>query len=276
MMPAGGYRGLFDLTGRAAIVTGACGIIGRHLAAALAEFGAPVALADLDGAAAAALATEIAARTDTPAIGVACDVADPDSVAALVARTEDELGPVRILANNAATKTGDLAAFLAPPEDYALDTWRAVNAVNLDGAFLMAQAAGRAMIAHGQGGSIVTTASIYGVLGPDNRIYEGSHYNGRPISTPPVYAASKAGVLGLTRYLACVWARHGIRVNAITPGGVDSGQNDAFLDRYSARVPLGRMARAEDMTGALVWLASDAAAYVTGQNLAVDGGLTAW
>ncbi len=148
--------------------------------------------------------------------------------------------------------------------------------VNLDGMFLVAQAVGRRMVEQKIGGSIVQTSSIYGVVAPDQRIYEGSQYMGRPINTPAVYSTSKAGVIGLTRYLAAYWGDAGIRVNTITPGGVESGQNDEFRQRYTARVPLGRMADRRDMLGALVFLASDASSYVTGQNLIVDGGLTCW
>jgi NAD(P)-dependent dehydrogenase (short-subunit alcohol dehydrogenase family) len=148
-------------------------------------------------------------------------------------------------------------------------------AVNLDAMFLVAQEAGRRMIPRRRG-SIIQTASIYGIMGPDPRIYEGSSYLGGPIRNPAVYSASKAGVVGLTRHLATVWAPHAIRVNALTPGGVSSGQNSVFSDKYAARVPLGRMARAEEMVGALVFLASDASSYITGQNIVVDGGLSAW
>ena len=113
-------------------------------------------------------------------------------------------------------------------------------------------------------------------MGPDQRIYEGSEYNGRPINTPAVYSASKAGLIGLTLYLATYWADRGVRVNTLTPGGVASGQNDVFTRRYSARVPMGRMATVDDLVGALVFLASDASRYITGQNIIVDGGLAAW
>jgi len=142
--------------------------------------------------------------------------------------------------------------------------------------FLVAQATGRQMIAQGKGGTIIQTASIYGVMGPDHRIYEGSYYLNREINTPAVYAASKAAVIGLTKYLATLWADMGIRVNTITPGGVESGQNDIFKKNYSTRVPLGRMAQPQEMVGALIYLASDASSYVTGQNVIVDGGLSAW
>jgi NAD(P)-dependent dehydrogenase (short-subunit alcohol dehydrogenase family) len=149
-------------------------------------------------------------------------------------------------------------------------------AVNLDGMFLVAQAVGNRMIEQGTGGSIIQTSSIYGVLASDKRIYEGSLYLGRQIGNPGVYSASKAAVVGLTKYLAAYWADKGIRVNTLVPGGVESGQNETFKQKYSARVPLGRMARGEEMVGALIYLASDASSYVTGQDIVVDGGLSAW
>jgi NAD(P)-dependent dehydrogenase (short-subunit alcohol dehydrogenase family) len=242
----------------------------------LAAHGARVAVVDLDGERADALAAELRAEHGAPALGIAVDVTDPEQVSAMVARAEEELGPLRVLCNNAATKGSDPASFFAPFESYSLATWREVTAVNLDGMFLAAQAAGRAMLAHGLGGSIVQTSSIYGLVAADPRNYEGSEYLGRPINTPAVYAASKAAVVGLTRHLAAHWGGRGIRVNAVAPGGVASGQNETFQRRYSARVPMGRMAEAEEVVGAVLFLASDASSYVTGQTLAVDGGWTAW
>lgn len=148
--------------------------------------------------------------------------------------------------------------------------------VNLDGMFLVAQAVGKQMILQEKGGSIIQTASIYGVMAPDQRIYENSFYMGRQINTPAIYATSKAGVIGLTKYLASYWAKRGIRVNTLSPGGTESGQNDEFVHRYSSRVPMNRMAKADEMVGALLYLASDASSYVTGQNIVVDGGLECW
>ena len=148
-------------------------------------------------------------------------------------------------------------------------------AVNLDGMFNAAQVFGGRMAERGYG-AIVQTASIYGLMAPDQRIYEGSEYLGRAINTPAVYTASKAGVIGLTKHLATYWAAKGVRVNTLTPGGVESGQNETFKARYSARIPLGRMAKADEMVGTMLFLVSDAASYVTGQNIAVDGGLSAW
>lgn len=267
----------FDLTGRCAVVTGGGGILGKGFCQVLAAYGARVAVLDVDGAAAAATADAI--RQAVPGanlLPLPCDVSDPGQVARAVGQVVEHFGGIDILHNNAATKGADLKRFFDPFETYSLATWREVMSVNIDGMFLMAQAVGRQMVAQGRGGSIVQTASIYGVVAPDQRIYEGSQYMSMPINTPAVYSASKAAVVGLTKYLASYWGSQGIRVNTLTPGGVESGQNEVFSQRYSARVPLGRMASAGDMESALLYLASDASLYVTGQNLIVDGGLTCW
>lgn len=260
------------LDGQVALVTGGGGILGRHFCAGLAEQGAQVAVVDLFEAA----ARESADAIGSNAVPFACDVADPDSVKTCVAAVQDRFGRIDVLLNNAATKTADVRAFFAPFEEYSLDTWREVMSVNIDGMFLMAQAVGKVMIAGGRGGRVIQTSSIYGLVGPDSRIYEGSDYLGGPINTPAVYSASKAGVVGLTKWLATHWAPHNIRVNALVPGGVGSGQNSVFGDKYATRVPMGRMARAEEMVGPMLFLASDASSYVTGQVLAADGGWTAW
>lgn len=274
-MSKGRYRALFDLTGKTALVTGGIGILGRHFCAGLADSGAQVAVVDLDGAAAQAFAAELTATYGVTCVGIGADVADPDSVTAMADAAEAALGPIHILHNNAASKSSDLKKFFAPAEDFPLEIWREVMAVNLDGMFLVARQIGGRMARRG-GGAIIQTASIYGALAPDQRIYEGSEYMGMPINTPAVYSASKAGVIGLTRYLATYWADKGVRVNTLTPGGVESGQNDTFRTRYSNRIPMGRMAQPDEMVGPLIFLASDAASYITGQNILVDGGLSAW
>jgi NAD(P)-dependent dehydrogenase (short-subunit alcohol dehydrogenase family) len=266
---------LFDLSRKTALITGASGILGRHFSAGLAEAGAAVALFDIDSEVVREQAEELSSRYGVMVKGYVCDVSNPVSVRDAVAQVVAEFGRIDVLHNNAAGKSDDLDSFLAPFEEYSYDQWRKIMAVNLDGMFLMAQAVGKQMLGQG-GGSIIQTSSIYGLLGPDQRIYQGSEYLGRQINSPGVYAASKAGIIGLTRYLATYWADNGIRVNAIAPGGVESGQHEEFRRRYSARIPLGRMAQAYELVGALLYLASDASGYVTGQILAVDGGLTAW
>jgi len=271
----GPFQAKFSLSGKVSVVTGTLGILGRQFCAGLAEFGSDLAVVDIKPGS-AELAKSLASEFGVRAMGIDCDVRSPESVRQMTRAVTDQFGRIDVLLNNAAGKSDDLDAFFAPFEEYSLDQWRQIMAVNLDGMFLVAQAVGRGMVERGQGGSIIQTASIYGEMGPDRRIYEGSNYLGRPINTPAVYCASKAGVIGLTKYLATYWAAQKIRVNTISPGGVESGQNEVFKQRYSARVPLGRMAQANEMVGAAIFLASDASSYVTGHNLLVDGGLHCW
>jgi NAD(P)-dependent dehydrogenase (short-subunit alcohol dehydrogenase family) len=262
----------FRLDGKTALVTGGAGILGQRFAHGLASVGAMVAVVDLNEDA----AREIAVAIGPNAYGFGCDVANPASVEACVAAVVARFGRIDILLNNAATKTDDPRKFFTVFEDYSLDVWREVMSVNIDGMFLMAQSVGRQLLRQGDGGAVIQTASIYGLVGPDPRIYEGSDYLGGPINTPAVYAASKAAVVGLTKWLATHWAQSGIRVNCLVPGGISSGQNSTFSEHYSSRVPLGRMAKSHEMVPAAVFLASDASSYVTGQVLAVDGGWTCW
>lgn len=266
----------FDLSGKCAVVTGGAGIIGAAVCRGLAAHGASVAVVDIDGAGAEAVAAGIDAADGAKAVGIACDVSDPQSVRKMVETAVTALGGIDVLHNNAATKTDNPEAFFAPVEDYSLKTWRAVMAVNLDGMFLVAQAVGKQMMDQGRGGSLIQTSSIYGIAGPDPRLYGDPEPEGVAINTPPAYAASKAAVVGLSRYLATYWAARRIRVNTLVPGGVASGQSEAFKEQYAARTPLGRMADRTEMVGAVVYLASDASSYVTGQTFVVDGGWTAW
>lgn len=270
------FKKLFELGGRNAIVTGGAGILGQHFCRALAEYGAGVAVVDVDSLKVEELATTLRREYDVPAVGLICDVSSPGSVADMVTNAVEAMGPIHILHNNAASKSADLDAFFAPFDRYTLEEWQRIMAVNIDGMFLVAQAVGAQMHKQATGGSIIQTSSIYGILASDSRIYEGSYYLGRQISNPVVYSVSKAAVCGLTRQLAALWATAGIRVNTLVPAGVESGQNEEFKRRYSNRVPMGRMAFPHEMVGALIYLASDASSYVTGQELIVDGGLSTW
>lgn len=266
---------LFSLTGKVAVVTGGAGLLGQVFCQALVTAGANVAIIDLDKQAADKTAATIKKAETQKVIAVECDITSPESVSVMVKTVVTQLGGIDILLNNAASKGSNLDQFFAPFENYSLQAWREVMAVNIDGLFLVAQSVGSQMKKQG-GGSIIQVSSIYGVVAPDQRIYQGSEYNGRAINTPAVYSVSKAAVLGLTSYLSTYWADSKIRVNTLTPGGIASGQNSEFNQKYSNRVPLGRMGEASELTGALIYLASDASSYVTGQNIIVDGGLSVW
>ena len=261
----------FNLGARVVILTGGAGILGTRMAMALVMHGARVAVVDRDRARLDKALAAISAPSDV-CRAFEADITDRASLELLRDEIESLWAPVEVLANNAAFKSEN---FFAPFEDFPLADWNEVFAVNLTAAMLACQVFGSGMARRGRG-SIINTLSIYGVAAPDQRIYEGSLYEGRAINTPAVYSASKAGLWGLTKYLSSYWGGAGVRVNAITPGGVFSGQNDTFVARYSARVPMGRMAEQDEMSGALVFLASDASSYMTGQNIVVDGGLTVW
>jgi NAD(P)-dependent dehydrogenase (short-subunit alcohol dehydrogenase family) len=258
----------FRLDGKIVVVTGAAGIIGCQVTNAFIKAGARVFALDRD--------IEALEKTLGPAsdnlLTCETDISRPSAVKEAFERLSSAWGTPDVLLNNAATKSEN---FFEPFETFPVNEWNEVMSVNLTGAMLCAQVFGGAMALRG-GGSIVNTLSIYGIVAPDQRIYEGSEYLGRAINTPAIYAASKAGLWGLTKYLAAYWGHRGVRVNAVTPGGVFSGQNDTFVENYSRRTPLGRMGEAEDMVNAMRYLSSDAAKYVTGHNLVVDGGWTAW
>ncbi len=269
------YMEKFSLKNKNAIITGATGLLGRHFCAGIAESGANVAVVDMKDDV-FEYANSLVAQYGVKAIGIQSDITSKKSVVDMVNRIVGEFGEIHILHNNVAWKSNDLDAFFQPFEDFSLETWRQVMSVNIDGMFLVSQAVSKQMIKQGKGGSIIQTSSIYGIMAPDQRIYEGSYYLDHEINTPAVYSASKASVVGLSKYLATYLAKHQIRVNTITPGGVESGQNDIFKQKYSNRIPLNRMANADEMVGALIFLASDASSYITGQNIIIDGGLNAW
>lgn len=263
-----------SLQNKKIVITGGTGILGQKFCHALAAQGAQVCLGDLDGEQCQQLAAELTETYSQMCFGFALDLSNKASVGAFAKNAQQALGDVDVLINNAAAKP---KGFFASTEDYDLETWNQTLAVNITGMFLTVQAFAPQMLARKQG-NIVNISSIYGVVGPDQSIYEGSWYEalGGAINTPLVYSTTKAAVIGLTKHLATTWGKEGIRVNAISPGGVTSGQNSEFNQRYSARVPMNRMANAEEIVGAMLYLVSDASSYVNGHNLIVDGGLTAW
>jgi gluconate 5-dehydrogenase len=254
-------RELFDLTGKAAIVTGGGTGIGRDMAQALAEAGANVVLCARNVERCEQAASELA-ELGVKALGLHCDVREPDEVQAVVDRTSEAFGRVDILVNNAGTVWG------ASPEEMPLHGWQKVIDVNLTGVFLFAQAAGRVMIADGGGGKIVNIASVAGLGGAPAEVMNAIPYN-----------ASKGGVIAFTRDLACKWAPNRINVNAIAPGWFPSEMSRFVLERQPQvveRIPLRRFGGPDDLKGAILFLASVASNYVTGHTLVVDGGQSAW
>jgi NAD(P)-dependent dehydrogenase (short-subunit alcohol dehydrogenase family) len=263
-------RELGDLSGRRALVCGAAGHIGEAAGQALVEQGADVCICDLDADRAATRAAELGAVAPGRAVSLACDLADEGATRKLVHDVVEQLGGLDILVHAAAlVGTTELDGWAVPFEEQTVAAWDAALRVNLTSAFVLVQEGRSALAASGRG-SVILFGSTYGVVGPDFSLYEGTQ-----MANPAAYGASKGGVLQLVRTLATTLAPE-IRVNAVTPGGIERGQPESFQDRYRARTPLRRMAREEDLKGAVAFLASDLSAYVTGHNLVVDGGWTAW
>ena len=269
----------FKLNGRVAVVTGGAGLLGVEFCKTLAEAGGAVVVADLNQDAADKVATELA-DAGYAAAGFGLDVTRVESTRELVAVTLSKFGRLDILVNSAALDPKfdlDAAAKGIAPgafEDYPLEQWNAALNVNLTGLFLVTQACVQPMLKQGRKGSIINICSTYGLNGPDQRIYIK---DGKRVAYKPVYyTTTKAGVMGFTKYLAAYYAGTDIRVNALTPGGVYNKHEEYFVKNYSAKTIMGRMAEKDEMNGALLFLASDASSYMTGNNVVVDGGWTAW
>jgi NAD(P)-dependent dehydrogenase (short-subunit alcohol dehydrogenase family) len=270
---------LFDLTGRVVVITGGGGLLGQRHGEAVAEAGGIPVLADIRTDHLDEEGAEFASRFGGQAATIRVDITDPESVAALRADVLTRYGRVDVLINNAANNPKMEARAdveFSRLESFTLAQWEADLAVGLTGAFLCSQVIGGEMARRGRG-VIVNVASDLSLISPDQRLYRQP---GLPDELQPVkpitYSVVKSGMLGLTRYLATYWAASGVRVNAISPGGVYSDQPDDFVRRLSNLIPLGRMARADEYAGAILFLCSDASSYMTGANLVVDGGRTCW
>jgi len=262
----------FSLANRVAIVTGAAGLLGREHCIALAGAGARVVAADADGPGAQRVAAEVGG------VAAMVDITRPESVAALRDRALALAGRIDVLVNNAAIndrfESPEAALEQSKFEHYPLALWQKSLDVNVTATFPCCQAIGAAMAARGAG-SIINIASTYGIVAPDQSLYrrpDGSQAFYKSIA----YPATKGAVLMMTRFLAAYWGAAGVRVNALSPGGVENAQEPFFIDAYARKTPLGRMAQPSDYRGALIYLASDASAYMTGANLVVDGGFTIW
>lgn len=267
----------FDMRGKTALVTGGAGLLGKRFALALAQAGANVVVADLNLDAAQAHVDTLLIKGYS-ALALALDVTDPVSCKQLVAQTVAHYGRVDALVNSAAMDPKFDPQNLGKQnknafENYDVAAWRFTLEINLTGMFLATQATVPAMLETGKG-SIVNICSTYGLNGPDQRIYP--QIDGQVSYKPVDYSVAKAGVIGFTRYLAAYYAGKNIRVNALTPGGVFNNHNEEFSGNYAAKTIMGRMANIDEMDAAMLFLCSDASSYMTGSNLVVDGGWTAW
>jgi len=263
-------RELANLSGRTALVTGGGGHIGAAMCAALAELGANVAVLELDAKTGQQVAHELVENHGVRTLALPIDLSEEEQVLSAPEKLLESFEGLDILINNAAlVGTSDLEGWAVPFLQQSSRTWRMALEVNLTAPFVLVQACTELLRQSGRG-CIINVGSIYGLVGPDNRLYEGTE-----LGNPAAYSASKGGLLQFTRWLATVLAPD-IRVNSITPGGVWRNQPEEFRRRYEERTPLRRMATEEDLKGAVAYLASDLSAYVTGQNLVVDGGWTAW
>jgi NAD(P)-dependent dehydrogenase (short-subunit alcohol dehydrogenase family) len=270
---------IFDLTDRTALIIGGAGIMGREFSRTLALAGCNVIIADLDPSKGKQIVRQLQADYSVTAHFSACDVTNKDDLESVFQNIKNVHGPLDILIYNVMAKP---RGYYAPLDEYQLETWDKVLAGNLTGAFFACREASRHMASTVTGGSIILTASTYGVVGPDQRIYDGLSANTNiyesefPLNTPASYSVSKAGLIGLVHHMATTLGEHQIRVNALTPGGIYDNQHEDFHNKYVERTCLRRMAVSSDYNGAILFLASDASRYMTGSNLIIDGGWTAW
>ena len=260
---------LFDLSDKIVVLTGAAGYLGKNYVDGLSQAGANVVLSDINYQGCKKIEKQMREKYDVDPLSVKLDLTDSKSIKCMISKITKKYSSIDVLVNNAAYQ-GDKKIRSAGFEKLELGTWNKAINVNLTGIFLLCQAVGKIMLKQ-KSGNIINISSTYGMVGADQRIYGKSGLN-----SPAFYAATKSGILNLTRYLASYWNRTGIRVNTLSPGGVENNQDKNFIKKYSEKTMLGRMARNDEYVGALIFLASDASSYMTGSNLVIDGGWTAW
>ena len=261
------YKDIFNLTGKVSVIFGATGLIGSAFAEGLADYGSHLALVDMNQSKCDLLAEEISLNSSSEIIGLQANIADRKSVEMTLEKVLDKFGKVDVLVNSAQNKT---ANFFQCFEEFSDEEWDQIVNVNLKGVYLTCQIFGIQMVEQG-GGSIINLASTYAVVAPNQQLYEGLKFG-----CPLPYAASKGGVVALSKYLAAYWAEKNVRVNMISPHGVYNNHEEQFVKNFSKMCPMGRMANKEEVVSALIYLASDASSFTTGHNLVTDGGWSVW
>ena len=268
---------LFSIKGKTIIVTGGLGQIGSSYCQTLGEYGANIVILDLSEYNLEPSHNTTKLIDTGQAIYITTDITDKNSLSEALKKIESEFGTPYGLINNAGLDSppNSSSESNGPFETYDENIWDKVIDVNLKGLFLSCQILGSAIAKAGRG-SIINIGSIYGILSPDQRLYEYRRDLGEVFFKPIAYSASKSGIYGLSRYLSTYWAKNKVRVNTLTLGGVFNNQDQQFLEEYYKKVPLGRMASSDEYGGAIVFLLSEASSYMTGSNLVMDGGLSAW
>lgn len=271
---------MFKLNGKVSIVTGACGMLGQKHLEILAEAGSNLVVADITDNV-DEVAERISKEYGVEALPIVVDIAQKDQVLTMVEKTMERFGKIDILVNNAGFTVkgagGRFEDYFAKFEEYPLDLWEKALQTNITGTMLCCQAVGNIMLKQDKG-VILNIASLAASSAPDHRIYEGitPPYGLKSFNNPPSYMTSKAAVVGLTKYLAAYWQGKNIRINSLSPGGVYDNHDPKFVENYSRRVPMGRMAKKDEYKGAVLFLVSDASSYMTGEDLIADGGLSVW
>jgi NAD(P)-dependent dehydrogenase (short-subunit alcohol dehydrogenase family) len=271
---------LFRLDNKIIVITGATGLLGRKHAEAISCYGGTPILLDLSQQVVDDFANELNERYNVNAVGFAIDITDESSIEHNVKQLIKDFGKIDGLVNNAANNPkveGSKKVNFSRLENFSLNIWNDDIAVGLTGAFLCAKHYGYQIAQNPNGGSIVNISSDLGLIAPDQRLYAKDGIDDDKQNVKPVtYSVVKAGMIGLTRYLATYWADRDVRCNAMCPGGVENGQPEEFLKEVNAKIPMGRMAGADEYQGALLWMLSDASSYLNGAIVPVDGGRTAW
>ncbi len=265
-----------DLKNKVVVITGAGGLLGKEFSLALGLQGAVVIGIDNKFLELKNNFSEIKKRfPKIKLFAYKCNISKNKEIQSCFKNIKNKFKKIDILINNAHTKTKNLNNFFTDFENYKLSTWKEVMEVNVNSVFLVSQAVAKIMIKQ-KHGNIIQISSIQGILGNDGRIYKGSKLFGRKISSPAVYSTSKSAVIGFTRYLSTYLAKYNIRVNCISPGGIENNHNKKFIKKYSNKVPLNRMGKKNEIASAILFLSSAESSYVTGQNIVVDGGYSVW
>ena len=273
-------KNLFRLDAKVIVITGAAGLLGKKHAEAIAAYGGTPVLLDLSQEAVEKVADELSAKFGVVAVGKAVDITDEQQIKENADWLIKKFGKVDGLVNNAANNPKvecDGQKNFSRFESFSLETWNQDISVGLTGAYLCAKYYGTKISENPNGGSIINISSDLGLIGPDQRLYrkEGLEDKKQPVK-PVTYSVVKAGLIGLTRYIATYWAEQNVRCNAMCPGGVENGQSEGFLKEVNSRIPMGRMANSNEYQGTLLWMLSDSSSYLTGAVIPVEGGRTAW